>query len=100
MLRPRIPPLVLWAGWRFFHGAWAAARHAAADMNTLVSIGTNAAYLYSAAETLGVARAELIDQLLEGKARYSSIFNYPTPTWADIGARSCIPTPAAKRSDI
>lgn len=43
-------------------------------------------YLYSAAETLGVSRAELIDQLLAGTAKYSSIFNYPTPTWADVGA--------------
>src|SRR5258705_759189 len=44
------------------------------------------AYLYSAAETLGVSRDQLIDQLLSGKAKYSSIFNYPTLTWADIGA--------------
>lgn len=43
-------------------------------------------YLYSAAETLGVTREELTRQLLEGKAKYSSIFNYPTTTWADIGA--------------
>ncbi len=43
-------------------------------------------YLYSAAETLGVARGDLIDQLLSGKAKYSSIFNYPTLSWADIGA--------------
>ena len=43
-------------------------------------------YLYSAAETLGVERAELIDDLLSGKAKYSSIFNYPALTWADIGA--------------
>jgi ring-1,2-phenylacetyl-CoA epoxidase subunit PaaA len=43
-------------------------------------------YLYSAAETLGVSRQELVDQLLSGKAKYSSIFNYPTTTWADIGA--------------
>nr|AIK66571.1 phenylacetate-CoA oxygenase PaaG subunit [Arhodomonas sp. Seminole] len=43
-------------------------------------------YLYSAAETLGAARQDLIDALHEGKAKYSSIFNYPTPTWADIGA--------------
>jgi ring-1,2-phenylacetyl-CoA epoxidase subunit PaaA len=43
-------------------------------------------YLYAAAETLGVSREELVDQLLTGKAKYSSIFNYPTPTWADIGA--------------
>src|SRR5688500_1149554 len=48
--------------------------------------GGHGAYLYSAAETLGVSRGELVDQLLEGKAKYSSIFNYPTPTWADIGA--------------
>jgi ring-1,2-phenylacetyl-CoA epoxidase subunit PaaA len=43
-------------------------------------------YLYSAAETLGIDREELIGQLLEGKAKYSSIFNYPTLSWADIGA--------------
>jgi len=43
-------------------------------------------YLYAAAETLGTSREQLIDQLLSGKAKYSSIFNYPTPTWADIGA--------------
>ncbi len=42
-------------------------------------------YLYAAAETLGVSRDELYEQLLSGKAKYSSIFNYPTPTWADIG---------------
>ncbi len=43
-------------------------------------------YLYSAAETLGVSRHDLIAELLSGKAKYSSIFNYPTLTWADIGA--------------
>lgn len=43
-------------------------------------------YLYSAAETLGVDRSELLEQLHTGKAKYSSIFNYPTLTWADIGA--------------
>jgi len=43
-------------------------------------------YLYAAAETLGTSREELIDAMLSGKAKYSSIFNYPTPTWADIGA--------------
>ena len=48
--------------------------------------GGHGAYLYSATETLGVSRDELVDQLLEGKAKYSSIFNYPTPTWADVGA--------------
>jgi ring-1,2-phenylacetyl-CoA epoxidase subunit PaaA len=43
-------------------------------------------YLYAAAETLGISREELVDQLLNGTAKYSSIFNYPTLTWADIGA--------------
>lgn len=43
-------------------------------------------YLYSAAETLGIDRSTLIDQLLSGKAKYSSIFNYPAITWADMGA--------------
>lgn len=43
-------------------------------------------YLYSAAETLGISRDELFDQLHTGKAKYSSIFNYPTPSWADMGA--------------
>jgi ring-1,2-phenylacetyl-CoA epoxidase subunit PaaA len=43
-------------------------------------------YLYSACETLGISRDELIDQLHSGKAKYSSIFNYPTITWADMGA--------------
>ena len=47
--------------------------------------GGHGAYLYSACETLGVSRAELIAQLLCGKAKYSSIFNYPTPSWADVG---------------
>ena len=43
-------------------------------------------YLYAAAETLGISREEMVDQLLEGKAKYSSIFNYPTLSWAAIGA--------------
>src|SRR5579872_2518551 len=43
-------------------------------------------YLYSAAETLGISRDEMYDQLHTGKAKYSSIFNYPTLTWADMGA--------------
>ena len=43
-------------------------------------------YLYSAAETLGISRDEMIEQLHSGKAKYSSIFNYPTITWADMGA--------------
>ncbi len=43
-------------------------------------------YLYSAAETLGAERDDMINDLHSGKAKYSSIFNYPTLTWADIGA--------------
>ncbi len=43
-------------------------------------------YLYCAAETLGISRERMLEQLHSGKARYSSIFNYPTLTWADIGA--------------
>ncbi|NPD20736.1 1,2-phenylacetyl-CoA epoxidase subunit PaaA [Alterinioella nitratireducens] len=43
-------------------------------------------YLYSAAETLGVTRDELTEMLLSGKMKYSSIFNYPTLNWADMGA--------------
>ena len=43
-------------------------------------------YLYSAAETLGAERDDLVQELLDGKAKYSSIFNYPTITWADMGA--------------
>jgi ring-1,2-phenylacetyl-CoA epoxidase subunit PaaA len=42
-------------------------------------------YIYCGTETLGIDRAELVDQLLSGKAKYSSIFNYPTLSWADMG---------------
>ncbi|HQV98272.1 MAG TPA: 1,2-phenylacetyl-CoA epoxidase subunit A [Saprospiraceae bacterium] len=48
--------------------------------------GGHGLYLYSATETLGIGRDELIDQLHSGKAKYSSIFNYPSLTWADMGA--------------
>lgn len=48
--------------------------------------GGHGLYLYSAAETLGMSREEMINDLHSGKAKYSSIFNYPTLTWADIGA--------------
>jgi ring-1,2-phenylacetyl-CoA epoxidase subunit PaaA len=48
--------------------------------------GGHGMYLYSAAETLGISRAEMFAQLLSGSAKYSSIFNYPTLTWADVGA--------------
>jgi ring-1,2-phenylacetyl-CoA epoxidase subunit PaaA len=47
--------------------------------------GGHGLYLYSAAETLGVSREELVDALHSGRAKYSSIFNYPTPSWADMG---------------
>ncbi|HKR05464.1 MAG TPA: 1,2-phenylacetyl-CoA epoxidase subunit PaaA [Bacteroidia bacterium] len=43
-------------------------------------------YIYSGTETLGIDRKEMVAQLHSGKAKYSSIFNYPTLTWADIGA--------------
>ena len=48
--------------------------------------GGHGLYLYSAAETLGVSRDQLVADLHAGKVKYSSIFNYPTLTWADIGA--------------
>jgi ring-1,2-phenylacetyl-CoA epoxidase subunit PaaA len=48
--------------------------------------GGHGLYLYTAAETLGISREELLEQLHSGTAKYSSIFNYPTLTWADIGA--------------
>lgn len=48
--------------------------------------GGHGLYLYSAAETLGISRDEMLDQLHTGRAKYSSIFNYPTLTWADMGA--------------
>tara|TARA_R110002073_G_scaffold102317_4_gene232324 strand:- start:5287 stop:6243 length:957 start_codon:yes stop_codon:yes gene_type:complete len=48
--------------------------------------GGHGLYLYSATETLGITRDEMYEQLHTGKAKYSSIFNYPAVTWADIGA--------------
>ncbi|MFY7742213.1 MAG: 1,2-phenylacetyl-CoA epoxidase subunit PaaA [Flavobacterium sp.] len=48
--------------------------------------GGHGLYLYSAAETLGISREEMYEQLHSGKAKYSSIFNYPAVTWADMGA--------------
>ena len=48
--------------------------------------GGHGLYLYSAAETLGVSREELTEQLVNGQAKFSSFFNYPTLSWADIGA--------------
>jgi ring-1,2-phenylacetyl-CoA epoxidase subunit PaaA len=48
--------------------------------------GGHGLYLYSAAETLGITRDQMLHQLHTGAAKYSSIFNYPTITWADMGA--------------
>jgi ring-1,2-phenylacetyl-CoA epoxidase subunit PaaA len=61
-------------------------RRKAALLAKVQDEGGHGLYLYAAAETLGTAREELVDQLLSGKAKYSSIFNYPTLSWADIGA--------------
>jgi ring-1,2-phenylacetyl-CoA epoxidase subunit PaaA len=47
--------------------------------------GGHGLYLYSAAETLGTGRDQMLDALHTGRAKYSSIFNYPTITWADVG---------------
>ncbi len=60
-------------------------RRKAALLAKVQDEGGHGLYLYAAAETLGVSREELCEQLLTGKAKYSSIFNYPTLTWADIG---------------
>ena len=61
-------------------------RRKAALLAKVQDEGGHGLYLYAAAETLGVSREELFGQLLSGRAKYSSIFNYPTLTWADIGA--------------
>ncbi|MCQ4160019.1 1,2-phenylacetyl-CoA epoxidase subunit A [Roseomonas sp. GC11] len=61
-------------------------RRKAALLAKVQDEGGHGLYLYAAAETLGVSREELSAQLLSGAAKYSSIFNYPTLSWADIGA--------------
>ena len=61
-------------------------RRKAALLAKVQDEGGHGLYLYAAAETLGVSREELVEQLLSGRAKYSSIFNYATLTWADIGA--------------
>lgn len=61
-------------------------RRKAALLAKVQDEGGHGLYLYAAAETLDITREELVEQLLTGKAKYSSIFNYPTLTWADIGA--------------
>ena len=60
-------------------------RRKAALLAKVQDEGGHGLYLYCAAETLGVSREQMTEELLSGKAKYSSIFNYPTPTWADIG---------------
>src|SRR5579862_5013150 len=62
--------------------------------------GGHGMYLYSAAETLGISRAQMLEQLLSGAAKYSSIFNYPTLTWADVGAIGWLVDGAAIMSQI
>ncbi len=57
-------------------------------------------YLYGAGETLGTSRDQMVDDLLRGKAKYSSIFNYPTITWADIGAIGWLVDSAAIMNQI
>ena len=57
-------------------------------------------YLYSAAETLGTSRDDMVDALLSGRAKYSSIFNYPTLTWADVGAIGWLVDGAASINQI
>ncbi len=60
-------------------------RRKAALLAKVQDEGGHGLYLYAAAETLGISREEMVAQLLAGRAKYSSIFNYPTLTWADIG---------------
>ena len=61
-------------------------RRKAALLAKVQDEGGHGLYLYSAAETLGVSREEMTEQLLDGRAKFSSIFTYPTLSWADIGA--------------
>ncbi|MGR3502351.1 1,2-phenylacetyl-CoA epoxidase subunit PaaA [Pseudaestuariivita sp.] len=61
-------------------------RRKAALLAKVQDEGGHGLYLYAAAETLGITREQMTEELLSGKAKYSSIFNYPTLTWADIGA--------------
>jgi ring-1,2-phenylacetyl-CoA epoxidase subunit PaaA len=61
-------------------------RRKAALLAKVQDEGGHGLYLYAAAETLDISREEMVEQLLAGKAKYSSIFNYPSLSWADIGA--------------
>jgi ring-1,2-phenylacetyl-CoA epoxidase subunit PaaA len=62
--------------------------------------GGHGLYLYSAAETLGIDRDTLVEELHNGKAKYSSIFNYPSLTWADMGAIGWLVDGAAIQNQI
>ena len=62
--------------------------------------GGHGLYLYSAAETLGISREELLEDLLAGRAKYSSIFNYPTLSWADMGAVGWLVDGAAIQNQV
>jgi ring-1,2-phenylacetyl-CoA epoxidase subunit PaaA len=62
--------------------------------------GGHGLYLYSAAETLGISREELQEDLLAGRAKYSSIFNYPTLSWADMGAVGWLVDGAAIQNQV
>ncbi len=75
-------------------------RRKAALLAKVQDEGGHGLYLYAAAETLGTAREDMQDQLLSGRAKYSSIFNYPTLTWADIGAIGWLVDGAAIRNQI
>jgi P-type Cu+ transporter len=97
-------PVQFWAGWRFYRGAWSAWRHGGADMNTLVAVGTSAAYLYSVVATLApqlfaAGRADvyfdtsaliitliLLGRLLEARARGRT--NEAIKRLAGLGAKT------------
>jgi len=85
---PCLPPTA--RPWLLPEGNWITRaptlRRKAALLAKVQDEGGHGLYLYSAAETLGVTRKQMTEELLSGKAKYSSIFNYPTQTWADIGA--------------
>src|ERR1700752_4971801 len=75
-------------------------RRKAALLAKVQDEGGHGLYLYAAAETLDISREEMVEQLLAGKAKYSSIFNYPTLTWADIGAAGWLVDGAAIMNQI
>ncbi len=58
-------PVQFWAGWQFYNGAWSRAKHFDADMNTLIAVGTSAAYLYSVVATFAPGLIESADVMAE-----------------------------------